>query len=256
MISVAVMAHPSRAEWVPELVDRLDVSPKVVWDEGWNDRHITGLHALQAYDPQASHHLIVQDDAKVCRDLVAGVAKAVQHTGDHPLGLYTGRVRPFRGKVTEAVKKARHAKAPWIEMEGPWWGVGIVIPTRHLPQLCSWYEASDETNYDRRIAYWYRRQGIRCWYSVPSLVDHRTDGNPSLVPGRTSTSRCAQWFIGEDASALDVDWRTDPAVAEGYDGWLEFRDLSTGAVTMAKEGSASAEHRQASSRWVLETAGG
>jgi hypothetical protein len=46
---------------------------------------------------------------------------------------------------------------------------------------------------------------------MPSLVEHRSgDENPSLVAGRTSLARRARWFIGEDESALDIDWTRRP----------------------------------------------
>jgi hypothetical protein len=67
-------------------------------------------------------------------------------------------------------------------------------------------------NYDRRMSRFFELQkGISVWYTWPSLVDH-ADG-PSLVKGRVGTDRArarharvAHTFIGEDASALDVNW--------------------------------------------------
>lgn len=209
MISVAVMAHPSRAHWVPGLLDSLDADAQVVWDQGWNDRHVTGLHALRAYDPEASHHLVVQDDAIVCRDLVAGVARAVETSGEHPLALYLGGSGPYQSLVKGRLEAV---SGPWLAMEGPWWGVAVVVPTAHIDELTAFYETSDIENYDRRMARWYRTQGIDCWYTVPCLVDHRVEDNPSLT-GRTGRQRRAVQFVGRDASALDLDYSQPPARA-------------------------------------------
>jgi hypothetical protein len=211
MISVALMCHPRRQRWVPDLAARLDHPAEVVWDR-IDDRHETGLRCLEAFDPAATHHLVVQDDALPCRDLVAGLERAVQVSGDRVLGLYVGNVRPDATRVTRDVIAAQQAESSWLAMPGPWWGVAVLIPTVHMPSLIESFRASTQTNYDRRIATWAGKAKVECWYTMPSLVDHRSgEENPSLVPGRTSTSRRARWFIGEDASALDVDWTRLPA---------------------------------------------
>lgn len=210
-VSVAIMAHPARAPWVPMLADDLDRDPVVVWDRGWNDRHTTGLAALRSYDPQASHHLVLQDDAVVCRDLVAGVEHAMTVAGERLVSLYVGRLRPKRQIASEAATRAEEHGAAWIAMPGPWWGVGVVVPTSMIDALADWFERSDTPNYDRRIEKWADSVGVDCWYTHPSLVDHRTVGNQSLHRGRPSRGRAAHRFIGTDASALTVDW-TAPVV--------------------------------------------
>lgn len=210
-ISVALMCHRKRERWVPELLERIGHPAEVVWDRV-DDRHETGLRCLEAFEPSATHHLIVQDDAIVCRDLVAGLERAVEVSGDRVVGLYVGNVRPDATRVARDVSAARDAGASWLAMPGPWWGVGILIPTIHLPALVDSYRASRQNNYDRRIATWAGKAKVECWYTMPSLVEHRAGGeNPSLVAGRTSMARRARWFIGEDASALDVDWTRLPA---------------------------------------------
>jgi len=238
VISVAIMAHRKREQWIPGLVDAIDADVQVVWDRQ-NDRWDTGRRSLLAYDPAASHHLVVQDDALVCRDLVAGLEQAVLHTGDHPLGLYMGMVRPSTAKVSRRIEDARIVGSRWVKMEGPWWGVAIVIPTGHIDQLVEWADRrSDIENYDKRISRWYRTvTGIDCWYPFPSLVEHRHgDDNPSLVPGRTATNRRAYLFIGQDTSALDIDWSYRPP----EDGMATFRNIRSPHLdpVTAPEGSA------------------
>lgn len=204
-LSAAVMAHPRRAAQVDELRSRLDRPVPVVWDQ-INDRHDTGVRALEAFDPTASHHLVVQDDALVCRDLLAGIERASKYVPqDAPLCLYIGRVKPFRERVNRLVSRAG-SDVSWIRMQGLYWGVGIVIPTGHLPTLTEWFRGSagqQITNYDRRVSRWYEEQHIPVWYPWPSLVDHR--GDDSLVSGH-GPGRHAHRFLGAQCSALDVDW--------------------------------------------------
>jgi hypothetical protein len=205
VLSVAVMAHPKRADMVDELVAALDRPSKVVWDE-IQDRHDTGIRALEAYDPACSHHLVLQDDVAVPRDLCAGVERALRYIPqDEPMCLYTGRVKPFAGEIARAVQRAGDS-ASWLTMQGIYWGPGVVIPTAHIPEIGEWWRSDagrKVTNYDRRLSAWYALREATVWYPWPCLVEHR-DGD-SLVKGH-GRGRHAHSFIGADASALDVDW--------------------------------------------------
>lgn len=204
-LSAAVMAHPRRAELVDDLLARLDRPVPVVWDQV-NDRHETGLRALQAFDPTATHHLVIQDDALPCRDLLASVERALSFVpGDSPASFYVGRVRPFRSAVDRLVGSAA-GEVSWLRFPGPWWGPAVVVPTSVLPDLTAWWVAPKTQrikNYDRRIETWFKTRGIDCFYSWPSLVDHR--GDDSLITGHNAV-RTAHRAVGPDESGLAVDW--------------------------------------------------
>lgn len=201
-MSCAVMAHPSREPLVNELLDDLDRPAPVVWDR-INDRHDTGIRALAAYDPAATHHMVIQDDVLPCRDLLAGTEQALSHVPvGHPVSLYIGRVRPFRTAVEQAVQHADGAS--WITMTGIYWGPAIVVPTAVIPDIVKWWETTRIQNYDRRLSTWFERRKLSCWYAWPSLVDHR-DGL-SLAHPKAAAGRHAHTFIGRDRSALDIDW--------------------------------------------------
>jgi hypothetical protein len=203
-LSAAIMAHPSRADMVDELLSTLDRPVKVVWDEK-QDRHDTGIRAMEAFDPSCSHHLVIQDDVLPCADLLAGTERALKYVPqDVPLSLYLGRVKPFRHAVTAAVSKAHGAS--WITMNGIYWGPGIVLPTAVIPEMSAWFRRATVTNYDRRMSRWFESRKIRCWYTWPSLVDHR--GDESLVKGHGPGRHAHRVHVG---SALDVDW-TGPVV--------------------------------------------
>lgn len=202
-VSVAIMAHQKRAAFVPELKVKLDRLARVVWDDGSNSRWGTGRRALLAYDPAATHHLVVQDDAVIPADLVAGVEAALAHAPDDvPVCLYVGRVRPYGEMVAEYV--ARADGASWLVMDRLNWGVAIVIPTNVIDELVAWCDRLPIPNYDTRISKWFERRETPVWYPWPSLVDHRE--SPSLVPGRGHAGRTAHRFIGATASALSTDF--------------------------------------------------
>src|SRR5690606_41027410 len=95
----------------------------------------------------------------------------------------------------------------WLQMPGPYWGPAIVVPTAAIPELAEWWLSSrgrSITNYDRRIARFFQRRGFDCWYSWPSLVDHR--GDESLVGHGTKNPRHAHRAVGENKSGLSIDW--------------------------------------------------
>lgn len=202
-VSVAIMAHPSRAEMVKDLLARLDVPATVVWDEK-QDRHDTGVRSLEAFDPDCTHHMVIQDDAVPCRDLVAGVTKALERvpTG-HPLSCYIGKVKPFAREVDKIVARA-HDGVSFIRMAGIYWGPCIVAPIADLPELTRWFRnAQGIKNYDRRTSRWFERQRRECWYTWPPLVDHR--GDESLTHRHTSR-RTAHRALGPERSAMKLDW--------------------------------------------------
>jgi hypothetical protein len=203
-VSVVIMADRRREAFVAELLAKLDRPAEVVWDQR-EDRWDTGRRAMLAYSGDTSHHLVLQDDAVIPHDLVAGVERALGHVPDgSPLALYCGRVRPFREMITALVTAAGD-DASWLTMGQIHWGVGIVMPTGLIRRMVAWCDRrSDIANYDRRISRWCQHQGLTVYYPWPSLVDHRD--SPSLVAGRGSAGRRAHRFLGANRSALDCDW--------------------------------------------------
>lgn len=199
-VSVAVMAHPSRKGCVSELLAALDRPAEVVWDEK-RDLWDTGRRSLLAYDPQATHHLVIQDDALVCRDLVAGVERALHCVPpDVLLGLYLGHHPPHSYMVSQLVSQA--GSASWLSMAAINWGVAVVVPTGYIADLVAFGDQLAIPSYDQRIGRWCRKRRIKAWYPWPSLVEHR--GVPSLIGRRDG--RKARKFIGANVSALSLSF--------------------------------------------------
>lgn len=182
-----------------------------MWDEIGEEWH-TGARALLAFDPSATHHVVIQDDAIPCRDFRPGIEAALSAVPpDTPVGFYIGYPRPrIRGEIVQhALDHAIGVGSPWITYDGPIWGVCNAFPTSHLLDLVSWGDKHPEIlEYDTRIEAYYQERGIKCWYTVPSLVDHRREADsPSLLPHYGD--RYARHYIG-DQSSLDIDWHQEP----------------------------------------------
>lgn len=203
-LSVAVMAHHARADLVPELVDRLGIdADRVTWDRK-SDRWDTGRRAMLDHDPDADWHMVIQDDALVCRDLIAGLQIALDQVPMQALACpYVGTRRPMSERVTTAVVAAEERSASWIVMQTLNWGVAIIVPTATIGDMLTWCDRLQIPNYDKRVGqYYWRVHNWPTWYTHPSLVDHRE--GPSLAGH--GPDRRAHRFAGEDVSALDLAW--------------------------------------------------
>lgn len=200
------MAHPARQAWAEQLSAELDAP--IVWDQGcgvWD----TARRALRTHSPDASHVLVVQDDAIICRDLIPGLEAAVEYAGLRPIGLYVG-ARPYARQVAMAMRAASKSGASWISAEH--WAlsaVAVAHPIHLVDELVEFGDTYDRPADDAKTRAFYAQSGLAAWYTWPSLVDHRP--GPSLLDH--PSGRTALRFIGEQASALDVDWSLPPHIA-------------------------------------------
>lgn len=201
-VSFTVMAHPKRKQWAEDLSSKIPAS--IVWDRK-NDRHDTGLRAIKAYDINADWHVVVQDDVHVPPNFKEGVEKALKWVpAGIPVSFYHGGSEKI-SRHSQAVLRAIDAGACWLERKGPVWGPAIAYPVDTIPALETFYVASEVENYDRRVMKFYQSIGVNCWYTVPSIVEHRTKDNPSLTGHDYKGIRKAKLFVGP-RSVLSIDW--------------------------------------------------
>lgn len=245
-LSVKIMAHKKRAALIPDLVQRLGITDDdVIWDRK-QDRWDTGRRAWEAVDKTADWGCVIQDDAMVCSDFIAGMEQALDHVPQTCLvSPYVGTRRPAASKVERAVREARNADVSFIEMPSLNWGVAITAPTTVIPSMLPWCDRQAYPNYDRRIGrYVIDVLGWPTWCTWPSLVDHREI--PSLV-GHGS-GRTAHEFIGEDVSALAIDWSKGsvrlgmhPTMAARYDKSAQIARMQEATPKLKKGRSANGQ---------------
>lgn len=255
-----MMAHPARNAQVAAILGKLDRDDvTVIWDTN-GSRWDTGRRAMLAYNPSCTHHVVIQDDIVPCRDLIAGLTAALEHVPDDaPVCGYVGRVRPSADMVKAAALRARATGASWLTMHTLNWGPLIAVPTAVIPEMVAHCDTlKNVPNYDRRLSRFFEiKQGVRIWYTWPSIVDH-ADG-PSLVPGRVATDRAsarhcrvAHTFIGEDASALDVDWSGPAVDAEAQAAeFVVYRNSVTGHELRLRPGSPRIRRLSGLPSWEL-----
>lgn len=214
-LSAKIMAHPVRKKEAERVQSCLDRGVEIIYDtvdvpsKDPRQRWANGRRAWESYDPSADWHMVIQDDAIVCEDLMAGLEEALSVLG--PQGLvsaYTGTGRPNQYHIRRALRHAVDKGHSWMTTRSLCWGVAIILPTNVIDGMLKWCDHRDRSrmNYDMRIGV-YARDVLKwkTWYTIPSLVDH-ADG-PSLV-GHGGTKRSAHQF--HTGSALDVDWTRVP----------------------------------------------
>lgn len=211
-VSASVMAHVSRAGMVNELVGQLDGDVDVVYDtlppsRDREQRWGTAMRAWGAFDPTADFHVVIQDDAILCEDFLAGLSVAVSHVGRPAVvSAYMGAGRPVDRSVWRAQRLAARLGHSWAQMPLCYWGVAVALPTEVIPGLLG-YRHNAQRNYDTRLARYFRDVvRLPTLYTVPSLADHRH--GPSLVGHDVEGRRAANFITG---SPLAVDWSRLPS---------------------------------------------
>lgn len=209
-LSVAIMTHPKRAEMVVDVIDQLNISERavVVVDKD-NNRWNTGKRALQSYDQNCSHHLVLQDDIVLAKNFYEKAVEAIQYVPRGiPISLYFGMGMARKSENQTAIFNANQSNASWIIKKTIDWGQALIFQTSIIDDMVKWCDNSGQQNYDTKMSQYFESIGLPCWYSHPSLVDHI--GVDSLVPGRVSKNRVAYAFDGSgrvDLSGPAVDIR-------------------------------------------------
>jgi hypothetical protein len=174
MIDVVVMAHPARREQAFLLAEATDAT--IVWDQ-LEDEWDTGARALREFDPCATHHIVLQDDAIPVPGFIEHAEHAIAARWHDPISFYIGTSRPpqWQSNVDKATAAADAEGLAWLTAEQLLHGVAVAVPTHDIVPLLAWCRHSTFP-YDERIGAWYRTQRRLIAYTWPSLVDHADDG--------------------------------------------------------------------------------
>jgi hypothetical protein len=209
-ISVAIMAHPSRADsanWLFAKLYGMHVfsSVDVIWDE-LNSEWDTGSRAIRYGAGRGDWHIVIQDDA-VLSDYYSFYDNLVNMITAVPtktvISLYTGKVRPLADRVKEAVDKAPDGS--FLNHYMLMWGVGILLPSDHIEPLLDFVADPkyDDTAYDIRVGMFYHRNRLPIYYAIPSLVDHNDDLGSLIGNGYDKERRVAHRLAKERITWTD-----------------------------------------------------
>lgn len=155
----------------------------------------TAQYAWSITPDDATHRLVIQDDAIPCAGFLDRLAATIHAKPDAPLALFFG-INAFPLDLVAYETALRSCEpfyaiphgAPWIPC------VGLVLPAGHAHDLARWgagapHPAAD----DRIVGEWAHARGVQVYATCPSLVDH-DDEAPSLMGGSALQIRRAFCF--------------------------------------------------------------
>jgi hypothetical protein len=212
VVTAAVMTTERPDSRLPHILDRLRaLAPAVVRDEGnpWK----TARAAWAAAGPDATHHLVVQDDVRIAAVLPAAIAGLTRSFPDAAFAFYAQgdtncgfrvRMGAFGGdRLVEASGR------DWIPAQA------LLLP-RHLCDALASMPADADRDDDEVLAALLFRSRLRCrvGIAVPNLVEH--DDDPAGGFNRHDGLRRAACFAGEQAP-----WQAPARPAWDGPGWAE-----------------------------------
>lgn len=163
-LSIVIMAHPSRAKYIPYLKEMLGDVP-VVFDEK-NNIWDTCRRAWLAHDFDCEYGVVIQDDALITSNFREKAEKLL--TEDFIYSFYTGYMLENRVKVAEAHGKD-HIISGMIFNE-----IALCMKTVRIKSMVKFCDER-KADTDQEIVKWARQKNLKILYPIPSLVDHRDE---------------------------------------------------------------------------------
>lgn len=246
VLSGAIMAHPKRRAWAEGLSDQTGLP--IVWDRVslvWE----TATRAWRAHDPNATHHIVIQDDAVLCRDFIPTVLNLIEAAPLEPISLLVVdyRLHGQKYKYEEAVRRGDRLWRSWLSVTA----IATILPTRDIEPMVEFGDTTMERvlHDDFKMREFYKQRGVKFVFPIPSLVQHRhQDENPSLLEGHDAKfpDRTSSTFIGLKRSPIDIDWSEETTHVATK---TPFRNTKTGEVVHVDEWTKAAAHLDRHPRW-------
>ena len=194
ILSISVMAHPSRKKYFSYLKERLGNVPFSI------DRENIGLwpncrKAWLLHDPKAPFHVVIQDDAIICNDFqvraekVINSASLVMKNNSFAISFYHGNNEKFTDDARLGLGRG------YVVRSRPGWGVAICFPTAVIQDLVQKCDTFDEPQDDERITRFLLNRKMKVYFPLPSLIDHRTTDEAHSLVGDPGENRRAFTFI-------------------------------------------------------------
>ncbi|TLP58646.1 hypothetical protein [Microbispora triticiradicis] len=176
-ISVAVMYHPARGDRIPRIAEAcapLRLVPVPDPDPGSFPSPLrTAKRAWAAWSPDATHHLVLQDDVLLVDGFSAHLRAAVAACPDDALALYAHWNSPYN---SYAIRQAATGGASWARLvPGEWVPTqGLVLPVGLAKELGDYLAGVPDhvRDDDTVIDLFLRERDRRVLVTVPHLLDH------------------------------------------------------------------------------------
>lgn len=171
-VSSAVMTHPVRLAQAQDLADRLRLGGLAMdpAPTGPPSALRTALVAWSAAAPDASHHLVVQDDVDAPAELLEIVTAAVGRFPDEALVFYTN----WHARNGAAARLAALAGASWVRAVPDEFtpSLAVCLPAGSAAGFRAYARDSAERHDDELLSVFFRGHGRMSLLAVPNIVEH------------------------------------------------------------------------------------
>lgn len=163
---------------------------------------------MRFVEGDASHGIVLQDDAIVCADFPPAVTAAIEERPEQVLSLWVGGLP---GRTRKDFWVAQKARDSWsrIYFRDIHHVVALVWPRPLAEEFLAWTDSSrmpgdcrQVQSDDAIVGAWARRTKKQFWACVPSLVEHDDDIPSTIGRPQGDKGRRAIAFI--DSPALDL----------------------------------------------------
>ena len=212
-IAIRVQHHPAREALLPALLAELPGAEVVVDPEpDGRDRNPWRTYRACLERPLpagASHLLIVQDDARLCRNFLPIVERLAD---DRPLCLFLGGAPQHSARL--ALARPRYSVFPlhpasFVPV------VALLWPRVQVESVLDWLRSAslpggvNARSDDAIIGRWSRKTRTQVWATTPSLAEHPDEAD-SLIGKKAGRGRIvwrvAHQWIGAEADPLAQEW--------------------------------------------------
>lgn len=196
LLSIAIMACPKRHDMVTANLLPYLKHPDVEVTTSW-DVHRNGLwwNAKRCWSRagSAQHHMVIQDDAILCKNFLPAVLMALEANPDVPIGWY-GK----SSAVERVVKSGYH----WFICKNGLWGTCVSLPAAMAYDFIVWSEKHIDHNHraydsdDGKMNLYLSLNKITTWMVVPTLIQH--GGTMKSLIGHQFKGTQTQFFAGDE----------------------------------------------------------
>ncbi|GIG66703.1 hypothetical protein [Phytomonospora endophytica] len=173
VISVAVMAHPSRKDAAERVAERLACfDARVVFDpepDAPPSAMRTARLAWRAHDPSATHHLVVQDDITVPDGFEEALTAAVRLQPERVFNVWN----EWTNRSGAAIRLAAYSEADWAPVsDRSVVAVAVVMPTAMIADFLDYLPRHPDDRDSGALFEFLRMRGEVALTTVPCLVQH------------------------------------------------------------------------------------
>ena len=207
-IVARIQAHPSRSHLHGSLVGSLDLPTEIFLHESDPPNPWEGYKRCLSGLPEASHILIVQDDAQPCMNFAPALEQIAERHPTIPVCLFMGSqpgsaaTKARRVMIRGVIRYIPLGPASFVPL------VAVLWPKEKAKEFLRWSRSGHTTRADDgNAARWMKTTKQQIMVTVPSLVEH-DDFQPSVKGGREHIPWTESWrralFLASDG--LDYQW--------------------------------------------------